>query len=45
MFSLASAHQAFDESGELKDEALGRFLRSLLAGHLRTTRLHAPALK
>jgi NAD(P)H-dependent FMN reductase len=45
MFSLASAHQAFDDEGELKDEALGRFLRSVLAGSLRTTRLHAQATK
>lgn len=45
MFSLASAHQAFDESGELKDEALGRFLRGVLAGYTRVTRAHMAAPK
>ena len=45
MFSLASAQQAFDESGEIKDEGLGRFLRSVLAGYARTARLHLPASK
>ena len=45
MFSLASAHQAFDEKGELKDEGLGRFLRSVLAGYVRTTRAHLAAPK
>ncbi len=43
MFSLATAHQAFDESGELKDEALARFLRSALGGYARITRAHLSA--
>lgn len=41
MFSLASAQAAFDDAGELGDEALGRFLRFVLTGFARTTRLHA----
>ena len=45
MFSLAAAHQAFDENGEIKDEALARFLRSVLAGYMRTTRAHMSAPK
>ena len=45
MFSLASAQQAFDESGEIKDEGLGRFLRSVLAGYARTARLHLAAAR
>jgi NAD(P)H-dependent FMN reductase len=45
MFSLASAHQAFDESGEIKDEGLARFLRGVLAGYARTTRAHLSAPK
>jgi NAD(P)H-dependent FMN reductase len=45
MFSLATAHQAFDEGGELKDEALGRFLGSVLAGYARVTRLHQQSPK
>ena len=45
MFSLATAHQAFDEAGEVKDEALGRFLRSVLANYARVTRLHMQAAK
>lgn len=45
MFSLATAHQAFDEAGELKDEALARFLRSVLGNYARVTRLHAPEAK
>jgi len=43
MFSLATAHQAFDEQGELKDEALARFLQSALAGYARITRAHLQA--
>ncbi len=43
MFSLASAHQGFDDAGALKDEALARFLRSLLGGFARTTRTHLAA--
>ena len=45
MFSLATAHQAFDENGEIKDEALARFLRSVLTGYTRTTRAHLSAPK
>lgn len=41
MFSLASAQAAFDDAGELGDEALGRFLRFVLTGFARTTRLHS----
>jgi chromate reductase len=43
MFSLASASQAFDGTGDLKDAALGRRLRSVLVDHVRVTRLHAQA--
>lgn len=43
MFSLATAHQAFDDVGEIKDEALGRFLRSVLTGYVRVTRAHLAA--
>ena len=43
MFSLATAHQAFDDAGGLKDEALGRFLRSVLTGYVRVTRAHLAA--
>ncbi|MEX2205969.1 MAG: NAD(P)H-dependent oxidoreductase [Myxococcota bacterium] len=43
MFSLATAHQAFDEAGELEDEALARFLRNVLGGYVRTTRAHLQA--
>lgn len=43
MFSLASAHQAFDDAGELEDEALARFLRGVLAGFARTSRAHLAA--
>ena len=43
MFSLATAHQAFDDAGGLKDEALGRFLRSVLTGYARVTRAHLAA--
>jgi NAD(P)H-dependent FMN reductase len=45
MFSLASAHQAFDEAGELRDEALARFLRGVLGGFARVTRAHMAAAK
>jgi NAD(P)H-dependent FMN reductase len=38
MFSLASAHQAFDDAGELQDPALARFLASVTKGFLRLTR-------
>lgn len=38
MFSLASAHQAFTPEGELKDEALAKFLRRVVDGFVRTTR-------
>jgi NAD(P)H-dependent FMN reductase len=43
MFSLATAHQAFDDAGQLKDEALARFLRSVLGGYTRITRAHLQA--
>ena len=45
MFSLASAHQAFDEGGGLKDEALGRVLHNMLGNYARITQLHAQATK
>lgn len=45
MFSLASASDAFDEAGELKDAALERRLRRVLDGHARVTRLHAQTAK
>ncbi len=37
MFSLASAHQAYTPEGELKDEALAKFLRRVVDGFARTT--------
>jgi chromate reductase len=40
MFSLSTAHVAFDDAGEIKDEALARFLRSILTNYARVTRLH-----
>jgi NAD(P)H-dependent FMN reductase len=45
MFSLASAHQAFTPEGELKDEALAKFLRRIVDGFARTTRAHLTAEK
>jgi len=38
MFSLATAHQAFDDAGELKDPGLAKFLNSCTAGFLKLTR-------
>ncbi len=38
MFSLATANQAFDEEGGIADPALARFLGSVIAGFVRTTR-------
>jgi len=38
MFSLATAHQSFTPEGELKDEALGKFLRRVIDGFVRVTR-------
>lgn len=43
MFSLASAHQGFRPDGELADEALGKFLRRVTDGYLRTARALASA--
>jgi len=40
MFSLATAHQAFKPDGELGDEALAKFLRRVIDGFVRVTRLH-----
>ncbi|HXZ84510.1 MAG TPA: NAD(P)H-dependent oxidoreductase [Myxococcota bacterium] len=40
MFSLASAHQAFRDDGELGDEALGKFLRRVIEGFVRVTGAH-----
>jgi len=37
MFSLATAHQAFADDGELRDEALARFLRRCVDGFTRLT--------
>lgn len=37
MFSLASAHQAFKPDGELADETLGKFLRRIVDGFVKTT--------
>ncbi len=45
MFSLSSANQAFDETGDLKDAALGRRLRSVMLDHVRVARLHAQPAK
>jgi NAD(P)H-dependent FMN reductase len=38
MFSLATAHQAFDDAGELKDPGLAKFLTSVTNGFLRLNR-------
>jgi chromate reductase len=38
MFSLASAHQAFDDAGEIKDPGLAKFLSSITNGFLRVNR-------
>jgi NAD(P)H-dependent FMN reductase len=38
MFSLASAHQAFTDDGDLKDEALKKFFARMLDGYLKVTR-------
>jgi NAD(P)H-dependent FMN reductase len=43
MFSLATAHQAFDDAGQLKEEGLARFLRSVISGYVRVTRAHLAA--
>jgi chromate reductase len=40
MFSLASAHQAYTPEGELKDEALAKFMRRIVEGFMRTSRAH-----
>lgn len=38
MFSLATAHQAFDDAGEIKDPALAKFLGIVTSGFLRLAR-------
>lgn len=45
MFSLATAHQAFDDAGELQDPALAKFLGSVTNGYLRLARALAAAPK
>jgi NAD(P)H-dependent FMN reductase len=36
MFSLAQAHQAFDDDGQLKDSALNKMLERIIAGFVST---------
>lgn len=38
MFSLATAHQAFDDAGEIKDPGLAKFLGVVTSGFVRLTR-------
>jgi len=40
MFSLASAHQAFNEDGGLKEEPLAKFLGRIAEGFVKVTQAH-----